>query len=66
MDELDDPGAPEYVMLDFKLADGMDIMLTKGAERSKRIKEKVDLLSGIWWAQRLRGNYFRNTSFSGT
>jgi hypothetical protein len=24
----------------------------------------VDNLSGIWWAQRLRGNYFRNTCFS--
>ena len=39
--DLDSPGAPEYVMLDFKLADGMDKMLNNGGEKSKRIKQKV-------------------------
>jgi hypothetical protein len=41
--DLDSPGAAEYVMLDFKLAEGMDKMLTNGGEKSKRLKQKVDL-----------------------
>jgi hypothetical protein len=41
--DLDSPGSAEYVMLDFKLVEGMDKMLNNGGEKSKRVKQKVDL-----------------------
>ena len=43
MEDLDDPGEDVFVMLDFKLAEGMEHMLHKGGEKSKRVMKEVHL-----------------------
>jgi hypothetical protein len=43
MEALDDPGEDVFVMLDFKLAEGMEHMLHKGGEKSKRVMKEVHL-----------------------
>ena len=43
MDTLDDLGGPAYVMLDIKLSTGMTEMLRKAGDKSKRVRERVEL-----------------------
>jgi hypothetical protein len=43
MDQLNNSGGPDFVILDIKLSTGMTEMLRKAGNSGKRLREKVDL-----------------------